>query len=245
LAVANQYEGFFVPTVVDGRLEADWRALFLALAGLFVDRQYGLLVFTPVYALAIVGLVALWRSPSYRWAAVSLGIIGVPYTLLTADFRVWWGGWSPPARYLAILAPLLAMPLARSLLALGRAGPYLVLFALLAAVGVLASATFLIQLGDPEIEQAIFSNPSRNPMMLRWLMLRFGVNLSPLLPGVAPWFSDQRSPVPWPQIAGSIALLSLMAGLTVRALPRDGQQQSRAEHRSNDPLPTKATGRSP
>ena len=219
LAVANQYEGFFVPTVIDGRLGADWQALLLATAGLFVDRQYGPLVFAPVYALAAVGLVALWRAPAYRWTVLSLGLIAVPYVALTADFRVWWGGWSPPARYLAVLTPLLAAPLARSLLALAGYRPYQVLFAMLAGVGVLVAIVLLIQLGDPDVEQAILSNPSRNPAMLRWLLLRFGVDLSPLLPATASWFGDRRVPIPWPQIVGYLTLLGALVGLAIRALP--------------------------
>ena len=228
LAVADQYEGFFVPTMVDGRLGADWQALMLALAGLFVDRQYGLLVFAPVYALAAVGLVALWRVPGYRWTVIALGVIAVPYVALTADFRVWWGGWSPPARYLAVLTPLLAVPLARSLLALAGNRPYQVVFVALAGAGVLVAAVLLLQLGDPEVEQAIFSNPSRNPAMLRWLVLRFGIDPPQLLPATASWFGDRRGPVPWPQIAGYLALLGTLVGLAILALLRAPRTARRA-----------------
>jgi len=227
LAVADQYEGFFVPTTIDGRLEADWQALLVATAGLFVDRQYGLLVFAPIYALAAVGLVALWRSPSYRWIVVGLGLIAIPYVALTADFRVWWGGWSPPARYLAVLTPLLAAPLARSLLALTGSRVYQIVFGLMAMFGVLVAAVLLLQLGDPDIEQAIFSNPSRNPALLRWLLLRFDVDLTQLLPGTAPWFGDRRDPIPWSRIVGYLALLGLIVGLAIRALPASEQAPRR------------------
>jgi len=219
LAIADQYEGFFVPTMVDGRLGADWQALLLATAGLFVDRQYGLLVVAPVYALAVVGIVALWRCPEYRWTVIGLGVIAVPYMVLTADFRVWWGGWSPPARYLAVLTPLLAAPLARSLLALAGNRPYQVVFGVLTGFGFLVVAALLYQLGDPEIDQAILSNPSRNPALLRWLVLRFGFDLPQLLPATASWFGDRRGPIPWLQIGGYLALLGVLAGLAIRALP--------------------------
>lgn len=219
LAVADQYEGFFVPTMVDGRLAADWQALLLATAGLLVDRQYGLLVFAPVYALAAVGLMALWREPSRRWTVVGLGVIAVPYVALTADFRVWWGGWSPPARYLAVLAPLLAAPLARSLLALTGSRPYQAVFAALAGAGIVMVAVLLFQLGAPDVEQAIFSNPSRNPALLRWLSLRFGVDLAQLLPATAPWFGDRSLPIPWAPIVGYLGLLGAIVGIAVRALP--------------------------
>lgn len=236
LAVADQYEGFFVPTVVDGRLGAEWQALFLATAGLFVDRQYGLLVFAPVYALAVVGLVALWRSPGYRWTVVGLGVIAVPYVALTADFRVWWGGWSPPARYLAVLTPLLAAPLARSLLDLSGNRPYRVVFAALAGLGLLAAALLLLQLGDPDVEQAILSNPSRNPALLRWLLLRFGVDLPYLLPATASWFGDRRGAVPWPQIAGYLALLGTLVALAILALPRTRRRDPSSGAGTSAPL---------
>jgi hypothetical protein len=227
LAVANQYEGFFVPTLVDGQLGADWLALLVATAGLFVDRQYGLLVFAPVYALTAVGLVALWRSPSSRWTVVGLGLIAVPYVALTADFRVWWGGWSPPARYLAVLTPLLAAPLAQSLLALAGHRWYRVMFAALAGAGILVVVVLLVQLGDPDVEQAIFSNPSRNPAMLRWLLLRFGVDLAPILPATASWFGDRRVPIPWPQIVGYLTLLGVLVGFAIRILPSSEPATSR------------------
>lgn len=223
LAVADQYEGFFVPTMVDGRLGADWQALLLATAGLSVDRQYGLLVVAPVYALAVVGIVVLWRCPEYRWTVIGLGVIAVPYVALTADFRVWWGGWSPPARYLAVLTPLLAAPLARSLLALAGNRPYQVVFGVLAGFGFLVVTALLVQLGDPEIEQAILSNPSRNPALLRWLVLRFGFDLPQLLPATASWFGDRRGPIPWFQIGGYLALLGVLVGFAIRALPRSTQ----------------------
>jgi hypothetical protein len=223
LAVADQYEGFFIPTTIDGRLGMDVQGFLVALAGLFVDRQYGLLVFAPIYVLAVVGLVALWRYPGYRWMVIALGVIAVPYVALTADFRVWWGGWSPPARYLAVLTPLLAAPLARSLLAMAGNRPYHVVFVAFGGVGILAAAVLLLQLGDPDVEQAIFSNPSRNPAMVRWLVLRFGTDLPQLLPATASWFGDRRIPIPWAQIVGYLALLSALVGVAVLRLPRPRQ----------------------
>jgi hypothetical protein len=217
-AVADQYEGFFVPTSVDGALSADWLALLVAALGLLVDRQYGLLIFAPVYALAAVGLVALWRPPGGRWLVCGLGIVAVPYVALSADFRVWWGGWSMPARYLSVLTPLLAAPLAASLAVLDRSRLYRVLFAVLAGAGILVLLLMLRVLGDPNVEQAIFGNPMRNPPLLRWLALRLGLDLAPLLPAIAPWFGDRRVPIPWPQIIGWLTVLGVLNGLSLRAL---------------------------
>ena len=218
-AVADQYEGFFVPTVVNGQITADWYSFLVAGAGLFVDRQYGLLVFSPVYALAIAGLGALWQSPAHRPIVVALAVAVVPYVALTADFRVWWGGWSPPARYLAVVAPLMAAPMARALLALVGVRLHWTLFAILAGVGLIVTLSLLVQLGNSQVEQPIFSNPSRNPAALRWLLLQVGIDLTPLLPGTAAWFGDRRGPVPWLQISACLALVGLLVGLAARALP--------------------------
>src|SRR4029078_7767699 len=104
--------------------------------GLLVDRQYGLLIFGPVYALAAVGLVALWRQADGRWIVLRPGLGTLLYVALTADFRVWWGGWSVPARYLAVLTPLLAAPLAAALAALPRRRPERIVFGVPGASGI-------------------------------------------------------------------------------------------------------------
>jgi hypothetical protein len=220
-AVADQYEGFFVPDLTGGPLIGDWQGLLVAAAGLLVDRQYGLLVFAPLYALAATGLVALWRGPRGIWLLTGITLLVVPYVGLTADFRVWWGGWSVPARYLAVLTPLLAAPLAASLSALWPNRPYRVMFAVLGVYGVILTFGLLAQIGDASVEQAILSNPTRNPPLFRWLALRIGVDLAPIVPGIAPWFNDRRVPLPWPQIAGWLGLLTAVAVLAIRALPRE------------------------
>jgi hypothetical protein len=218
--VADQYEGFFVPDLSGGPILGDWPALLLASIGLLLDRQYGLLVYAPLYALAAVGLVALWRGPRGIWLLTALTLLVVPYVGLTADFRVWWGGWSMPARYLAVLTPLLAAPLAASLAVLGSRRWYRLLFGALAVFGLVVLLGLLLQLGDPNVDQAIFGNPNRTPALLRWLALRFSLDLLSIVPGIAPWFNDRRVPIPWPQIVGWIGALAVLAGLAIRALPR-------------------------
>jgi hypothetical protein len=220
-AVADQYEGFFVPDLSGGPIVGDWPALLVATAGLLVDRQYGLLVFAPLYALAAVGLVALWRRPRGPWLLTAITLLVVPYVGLTADFRVWWGGWSVPARYLAVLTPLLAAPLSASLTALWPRRPYRILFAVLAVFGLVVTVVLLVQIGDANVEQAIFANPARNPALFRWLAARIDVDVTPAVPGIAPWFNDRRVPLPWLPIAGWLGLLAAVAALAIRALPRE------------------------
>ncbi|MGN6809850.1 MAG: hypothetical protein ACTHMP_03175, partial [Thermomicrobiales bacterium] len=78
--------------------------------GLFLDEQWGLLIHAPIYLLAAMTGGVLWRRR--RGVALALRAPVVPYQRQVAYYRVWWGEWGPPARYLAPIAPLAIAPLA-------------------------------------------------------------------------------------------------------------------------------------
>lgn len=80
------------------------------LTGLLVDQQFGLLPAAPIYACAIVGVMALARARPRL--AGELALIIVPYVIVTASYAMWWGGISSPARFLVALTPLAALPIA-------------------------------------------------------------------------------------------------------------------------------------
>ena len=73
------------------------------LAGLWLDRQYGILAYSPVYLL----LPAYWAIAAGHmpWAALPVLAMVVPM----AAFVEWWGGFSPAARYLVPIVPFCAM----------------------------------------------------------------------------------------------------------------------------------------
>jgi sugar lactone lactonase YvrE len=103
---------------------------------LFFDQQWGLLVHSPVYLLAIAGLLAMRQAgreeqSRLRW----LAFLSLPYFVLIAAFKQWGGLWCPPGRYLVPLLPLLALPLAHSLRLLGGDRAFRFVFVLLAALG--------------------------------------------------------------------------------------------------------------
>jgi hypothetical protein len=104
---------------------------------LLFDRQMGLLTYTPVLVLAVVGAIALWRSnvAAERRLLGALALIILPYFGLIASFHFWNGIWNPPARFQTTLVPLLAVPLAASLRSASRV--YRLVFMLLVAPGVL------------------------------------------------------------------------------------------------------------
>jgi hypothetical protein len=96
----------------------DWS--FQGLAGLLVSPSRGILVFSPVVAVALVGARdaarASWSSP-LRWCGIAAGV----QFLLYGSYAVWWGGHTYGPRYLLDVLPLL-VPLAASALAGMRLG---------------------------------------------------------------------------------------------------------------------------
>lgn len=81
------------------------------LAGMLVDQEFGLLPYAPIYGLAAVGLVAMPDRGLARHilfvCACYLVVVLSPIT----NVHGWTGGWSPPARFLAPIVPLLALAL--------------------------------------------------------------------------------------------------------------------------------------
>jgi hypothetical protein len=80
------------------------------LLGLLFDQQYGLIVYAPVFAVGLAGLVALARS--HRRVAIEWAAVALPYTVVTAMYHMWWGGFSSPARFIGPTLLLFALPLA-------------------------------------------------------------------------------------------------------------------------------------
>lgn len=82
-------------------------------AGLFFDRQFGLLPVSPVYVLSLAGAAALarWRPGDAMRAA----ILGGATVAAGASFSMWWGGACPPARFVVPVLPALALAMAPAL----------------------------------------------------------------------------------------------------------------------------------
>jgi hypothetical protein len=76
-------------------------------AGLLFDQQFGLLPLAPAVAVAAAGGWFLLKDRA--WRQVSLwGLATVlVYVGSVTDYRMWWAGWSPPARFLGPLLPAL------------------------------------------------------------------------------------------------------------------------------------------
>ncbi len=84
------------------------------LAGLALDRSFGLFTNFPIMALALPGLfLALRRQTLALYAVFALAI--APYVVVIGTFAIWFGGFCPPARYLVVFAPLLSFFVATTL----------------------------------------------------------------------------------------------------------------------------------
>ena len=105
LAYYHAIFGTASPLAIYGGLPRDATGSPLrALAGMLLDRSYGLLWHAPVFLLALAGLPEAWRRRLWPHALLAAAIL-----LPVLPWRMWWGGQCPPARFLVPLVPLLAV----------------------------------------------------------------------------------------------------------------------------------------
>jgi hypothetical protein len=86
------------------------REVFVRATGLLFDREYGLLAYAPIYCLAAPGMVVLFQNAASsipRNTAVVIVCYQLPVLLPVTNVHGWSGGWSPAARFLVPVAPLL------------------------------------------------------------------------------------------------------------------------------------------
>jgi hypothetical protein len=106
--------GFLDPRRVYGRQrEMDPTSIPSHLPGIFLDQEFGLLVYAPVLLLGVAGLVAGRSLP--RWARGAAGALVAAVVLVTASWPMWRGGFNPPARFLVPLVAPLALGLGAAL----------------------------------------------------------------------------------------------------------------------------------
>ncbi|MFL5732069.1 MAG: hypothetical protein ACJ78Q_02615 [Chloroflexia bacterium] len=114
---------------------------------LFYDQQFGLLPYTPVYLLAAVGIIVMFRwGREYRRLLYGISFVALPYLAVIMAFHFWDGIWCPPARYLTTLLPMMAAPLAMSLFAFAGTAMgwlYKTIFAALTLFGLAVSGLLM------------------------------------------------------------------------------------------------------
>ncbi|MDQ3930345.1 MAG: hypothetical protein M3328_14530 [Chloroflexota bacterium] len=139
----HRYRQVF-PNASDHAGSSDLDGTLRGAAGLFLDVQWGLFVATPVYILAIVGIVLMGAFRSYRRDLLWLALVFVPYFGVIANYAQFWGEWCPPARYLASILPLLAMPFSLTLDRI-RNWAYLAIYGILLVISLAVVAGYLYQ----------------------------------------------------------------------------------------------------
>ncbi len=84
-----------------------------ALAGLLMDRAYGLLPYAPAFLALFLMKAPFGATPDEtRRGRVELAMV-LAVLLPALLWRMWWGGQSPPARLIAPMTPFLALWVAR------------------------------------------------------------------------------------------------------------------------------------
>jgi len=88
-----------------------WGNLVRGVPGHIADQQYGMMPNAPVYFCALAGMLAMLAG-RHRRLGIELLVITAPYLIVVCLFDQWWGGTSPPARFLVPVTLLFAVPAA-------------------------------------------------------------------------------------------------------------------------------------
>ena len=94
----------------------------VALAGNLISPARGLLIFCPLVALSVVGVVVRWRAGELTAFWKALAVIPVLHWIVISAFKHWWGGDSYGPRFFTDLVPVfvvLALPAVEGLARLG------------------------------------------------------------------------------------------------------------------------------
>ncbi len=101
-----------IPNASDHAGSSDIAGTIRGAVGSLIDEQWGLFVAAPIFILTIVGLIVMALQKGWRKDLLWLAIVFLPYFAVISNYAQWWGEWCPPARYLASVLPLLALPFA-------------------------------------------------------------------------------------------------------------------------------------
>ncbi len=88
---------------------------FTALFGILFDQNFGLLICFPLCFLLFSGIYLAARRKRYRLYNIVVLCMTLPYLLSFTTFHLWFGGYSPPARFCMVLLPALALYMAYAL----------------------------------------------------------------------------------------------------------------------------------
>jgi hypothetical protein len=154
------------------------------LAGTFFDQQWGAFIHNPLLLASTAAFIPFART--HKSDAAALTLVALPYLILTASYRVWWGEWNPPARYLTDVVPLFAVPLAWWL---SRVRPA-VRWTTFALVLIPAAAIMLTFVADP---QRMYNHPDGTSQLFETWHAWSGIDLTDRIPSYVFYSSSPRS----------------------------------------------------
>jgi hypothetical protein len=182
----------------------------VGLVGTLFDRQVGLITNYPIFVLVLPGLL-LSLNRARLWMQGALMAVILPYLLLICTFSVWWAGFSPPARYIMVVLPLMSYYVA---FALQRINSTLAICATVA----LGLATYAMSLFSDIFPNDRFAAPGDHNYGMERLGHLFGVRFVGHVPTA---FEPGQHPLflAWLTAATLIGLLLWMWGLRRPQLP--------------------------
>ena len=181
------------------------------LLGLLFDQKFGLLVYSPVYALALWGAWIGWRQRETRMLTATLVVVTAVHVGSTARLYMWWGGSSAPARFLVPILPCLTPMIALAARdARTPAGRALVGMALACSLSIAAAGTWW-----PE-RLLLWSDPRGHARIAE--AIQAGSPLAAMLPTFTNenWRRPLLDLVPWLAAAGLSVFVMIMAGRRLR-----------------------------
>ena len=141
------------------------------LVGTVMDPGIGVLPNFPIFILVLPGILL---TTARRWWSLHIQITALvlPYTLIVCTFTFWDGGWAPPARFAAVILPMLSAYVA---LALQRA-PLLIVrgFAVAATLYACTLTTLAIFTPHGGFSTGAAQRPGLPPMVTAWTAATIG-----------------------------------------------------------------------
>jgi hypothetical protein len=182
----------------------------VGLIGTLFDRQVGLITNYPIFVLVLPG-VLLSLNRARLWMHGALMAVTLPYLLLICTFSAWWAGYSPPARYIMVVLPLLAYYVAY---ALQRINSILVVCATVA----LSLATYALSLASDIFPNDRFAAPGNHNYAMDRLGQLFGARFVKYVPSA---FEAGQHPLflTWLAVATTVGLLLWVWGVFRPQLP--------------------------
>jgi hypothetical protein len=142
--------------------------------GVMFDRQVGLISNFPIFVLVLTGLL-LSLNRARLWMHTVIMAVVLPYLLLICTFSAWWAGYSPAARYIVVVLPVLAVYLGY---ALQRIDSVL----LICAAVVVGIATYALSITSDIFPAERFANYGNHNYGMDRLGRLFGVRVAPHVP---------------------------------------------------------------